>query len=90
MTRAGRWFNEHCEAFLAQYTRRNTLSGFLRQKGNVVQTMLGSSVRKGTYATGLSDDESLLTVNQSSRIQRGAGSVRVLGGRRAPVLRSCG
>ena len=48
-------FNEHCEAFLAQYTRRNTqtvtqrlesLCGFLRQKGNVLQTMFGGSVRK--------------------------------------------
>ena len=43
-------FNEYCEALLAQYTRRNTqavtqrlesLCGFLRQEGNVVQTMLG-------------------------------------------------
>ena len=72
-------FNEHCEAFLAQYTRRNTqtvaqrlesLCGFLRQKGNVVQTMFGGSVRKGTYVTGLSDIDALLIVNQSSLVNR--------------------
>ena len=68
-------FNELCEAFLAQYTRRNSqtvtqrlqsLCGFLRQKGNVVQTMFGGSVRKGTYVTGLSDVDVLLVVNESS------------------------
>ena len=72
-------FNEHCEAFLAQYTRRNTqtvtqrlesLCGFLRQKGNVVQTMFGGSVRKGTYVTGLSDVDALLIVNQSSLVNQ--------------------
>ena len=72
-------FNEHCEAFLAQYTRRNTqtvtqrlesLCGFLRQRGNVVQTMFGGSVRKGTYVTGLSDVDALLIVNQSSLVNQ--------------------
>ena len=72
-------FNEHCEALLAQYTRRNsqtvtqrleTLCGFLRQKGNVVQTMFGGSVRKGTYVTGLSDVDALLIVNQSSLVNQ--------------------
>ena len=72
-------FNEHCEAFLAQYTRRNTqtvtqrlesLCGFLRQKGNVLQTMFGGSVRKGTYVTGLSDVDALLIVNQSSLVNQ--------------------
>ena len=72
-------FNEHCEAFLAQYTRRNTqtvtqrlesLCGFLRQKGNVVQTKFGGSVRKGTYVTGLSDVDALLIVNQSSLVNQ--------------------
>ena len=72
-------FNEHCEAFLAQYTRRNTqtvtqrlesLCEFLRQKGNVVQTMFGGSVRKGTYVTGLSDVDALLIVNQSSLVNQ--------------------
>ena len=68
-------FNEYCEELLAQYTRKNTrkvtkrladLCGFLRQKGDVVQTMLGGSVRKGTYVTGLSDVDALLILNQSS------------------------
>ena len=72
-------FNEHCEAFLAQSTRRNSqtatqrlesLCGFLRQEGNVVQTMFGGSVRKGTYVTGLSDVDALLIVNQSSLVNR--------------------
>ena len=72
-------FNEYCEALLAQYTRRNTqtvtqrlesLCGFLRQKGNVVQTMFGGSVRKGTYVTGLSDVDALLIVNQSSLVNQ--------------------
>lgn len=56
-------FNKHCEALLAQYIRKNTktvtqrlemLCGFLRQKGNVVQTTFGDPIRKGTYVTGLS------------------------------------
>ena len=68
-------FNRHCEALLAQYARRNTqtviqrlesLCEFLRQKGNVVQTMFGGSIRRGTYVTGLSDVDALLIVNQSS------------------------
>ena len=72
-------FNEYCEVLLAQYTRRNTqtvtrhlesLCGFLRQKGNVVQTMFGGSVRKGTYVTGLSDVDALLIVNQSSLVNQ--------------------
>ena len=67
-------FNEYCEGLLASYRRRNTriitqrlesLCGFLRLKGNVVQTMFGGSVRKGTYVTGLSDVDALLIVNQS-------------------------
>ena len=72
-------FNELCEALLAQYTRRNTqtvtqrlegLCGFLRQKGEVVQTMFGGSVQKGTYVTGLSDVDALLIVNQSSLVNQ--------------------
>ena len=68
-------FNEYCETLLAQYTRRNTqtvtqrlesLSEFLRQKGNVVQTMFGGSVKKGTYVTGFSDVDVLFIVNESS------------------------
>ena len=70
-------FNEYCENLLAQYKRRNTqtvtqrlesLCGFLRQKGNVVQTKFGGSVQKGTYVTGLSDVDALLIVNQSSLV----------------------
>ena len=72
-------FNEYCEVLLAQYTRRNTqtvtqrlesLCGFLRQKGNVLQTMFGGSVRKGTYVTGLSDVDALLILNQSSLVNQ--------------------
>ena len=72
-------FNEYCETLLAEYTRRNTqtvtqrlqsLCEFLRQKGNVVQTMFGGSVRKGTYVTGLSDVDALLVVNQSSLVNQ--------------------
>ena len=72
-------FNEYCEALLAQYTRRNTqtvtqrlesLCEFLRQKGNVVQTMFGGSVKKGTYVTGLSDVDVLLIVSESSLVSQ--------------------
>ena len=72
-------FNEYCEGLLASYKRRNTravaqrlesLCEFLRQKGNVVQTMFGGSVRKGTYVTGLSDVDALLIVNQSSFVNQ--------------------
>ena len=72
-------FNEYCEGLLASYKRRNTkavtqrlesLCEFLRQKGNVVQTMFGGSVRKGTYVTGLSDIDALLIVNQSSLVNQ--------------------
>ena len=72
-------FNNYCEGLLASYKRRNTwavtqrlesLCEFLRQKGNVVQTMFGGSVRKGTYVTGLSDVDALLIVNQSSLVNQ--------------------
>ena len=77
-------FNEYCEALLAQYTRRNTqtvtqrlesLCGFLRQEGDVVQTMFGGSVKKGTYVTGLSDVDVLLIVNQSSLVNQSPAKV---------------
>ena len=77
-------FNEYCEGLLAQYTRRNTqtvtqrlesLCGFLRQKGNVVQTMFGGSVKKGTYVTGLSDVDVLLVVNESSLVNQSPSDV---------------
>ena len=72
-------FNKWCEALLVRYARKNTktvaqrlesLCGFLSQKGNVVQTMFGGSVRKGTYVTGLSDVDALLIVNQSSLVNQ--------------------
>ena len=72
-------FNEYCENLLAQYKHRNTqtvtqrlesLCGFLRQKGNVVQTKFGGSVQKGTYVTGLSDVDALPIVNQSSLVNQ--------------------
>ena len=69
-------FNEHCEALLVRYNRRDTqavtrhlesLCNILRQEGNhVLQTMFGGSVRRRTYVTGLSDVDVLLIVNQSS------------------------
>ena len=72
-------FNRYCEDLLARYSRRNTqtvtrrlesLCEFLRQEGEVVQTMFGGSVRKGTYVTGLSDVDALLIVNQSSLVSQ--------------------
>ena len=72
-------FNRYCEALLVEYNRRNTraitrhlesLSGFLRQDGNHVQTMYGGSVQRGTYVTGLSDVDVLLVVNESSLLNR--------------------
>ena len=69
-------FNKYCEVLLVRYNRRNTqavarrldsLCGLLRKNGNhVVQTMLGGSIWKSTYVTGLSDVDVLLIVNQSS------------------------
>ena len=77
-------FNKYCEAFLAKYARKNTqtvtrrlenLCEFLRQKGEVVQTMFGGSVRKGTFVTGLSDVDALLIVNQSSLVNQSPAKV---------------
>ena len=72
-------FNKRCEDLLVRYKRRNstTLTGrleslctFLRQEGDVVQTMFGGSVKKGTYVTGLSDVDVLLIVNESSLVNQ--------------------
>ena len=72
-------FNKYCEDLLARYNRRNTksltrrlesLCGFLREKGDVEQTMFGGSVQKGTYVTGLSDVDVLLIVNESSLVNQ--------------------
>ena len=59
-------FNKRCENLLVKYKRRNSrrlsrrrleslCTGSSGQKGDVVQTMFGGSVKKGTYVTGLSD-----------------------------------
>ena len=72
-------FNQYCENLLVRYNRRNTgaitrriedLCGFLRRQGDVVQTMFGGSVRRGTYVSGLSDVDVLLIVNESSLVNR--------------------
>jgi len=72
-------FNSYCENLLAQLSRRNTaavtghingLCQILRQEGEVIQTMLGGSVRRGTDVNGLSDVDVLLIVNQSSLASR--------------------
>ena len=77
-------FNEYCENLLVQYKRRNTqtvtrhlesLCGFLREEGKVVQTMFGGSAKKGTYVTGLSDIDVLLIVNGSSLANQPPASV---------------
>ena len=69
-------FNRYCEHLLVQFKRRNTkavarhlksVCDILRHEDDhVVQTKFGGSVQKGTYVTGLSDVDVLLTVNQSS------------------------
>ena len=68
-------FNEHCEELLAEYKRRDgqrvaqrlqEIRGTLRRAGyETVQTMFGGSVKRGTYVSGLSDEDTLLIVNQS-------------------------
>ena len=72
-------FNQYCQEFLDRQARRNqqdvaqrldTLCGFLRQRGEVVQTMFGGSVRRGTDVTGISDVDVLLIVNDSSLATR--------------------
>lgn len=73
-------FNQYCEPLLVRYGSRNTdatrrhiegLCTILRQEGDdVVQTMFGGSVRRGTYVNGLSDIDVLLIVNQSSLVNQ--------------------
>ena len=76
---AGDEFNRYCEDLLVRYNRRNTqattrcieeLCGFFRQRGDMVQTMFGGSVRRGTYVNGLSDVDVLLMVDESSLANR--------------------
>lgn len=78
-------FNKWCEQLLAQYKRRNgkavakrleSLCGFLRLEGDVVQTMFGGSVQKNTYVTGLSDVDVLLIVNESSLVNQPPAKVK--------------
>ena len=77
-------FNEYCEDLLVRYKRRNSttltrrlesLCTFLGQKGDVVQTMFGGSVKKGTYVTGLSDVDVLLIVSESSLVNQSPAKV---------------
>ncbi len=81
---AQREFNRYCEDLLVQYNRRNVeaatrhiegLCDILRQQGDVVQTMFGGSVRRGTYVNGLSDVDVLLIVNQSSLVNHPPANV---------------
>ena len=46
------------------------MCNILRQQGDVVQTMFGGSVRRGTDVNGLSDVDVLLIVNQSSLLNQ--------------------
>ena len=81
-------FNEYCEALVAQYTRENTqtvtqrlesLCGILRQEGDVVQTMFGGSVKKGTYVTGVGPARRITQV-QALLYQLGKTEVQGQGG----------
>lgn len=78
-------FNRYCENLLVQYKRTNqqtvarrleTLCGFLRRDGDVVQTKFGGSVQKKTYVTGLSDIDVLLIVNDSSLVNQPPAEVK--------------
>ena len=77
-------FNRYCEALLVQYSRRNTaattrriegLCAILREEGEVVQTMFGGSVKRGTDVNGLSDVDLLLIVNESSLVSQSPAQV---------------
>ena len=68
-------FNEQCEELLAEYKRKDgervanrleNIRGALERAGyETVQTMFGGSVKRGTYVSGLSDEDTLLIVNQT-------------------------
>ena len=68
-------FNQRCEELLAKYTRKDgervanrleNIRGALERAGyETVQTMFGGSVKRGTYVSGLSDEDALLIVNQT-------------------------
>ena len=72
-------FNRYCENLLVRYNQRNTvattrhlegLCTILREQGDVVQTVFGGSIRRGTYVNGLSDVDVLLIVNDSSLVSQ--------------------
>lgn len=74
-------FNSYCENLLAEFSRQDTASvtrhinglcQILREEGEVIQTMFGGSVQRGTDVNGLSDVDILLIVNQSSLATRPA------------------
>ncbi len=68
-------FNRHCERLIANSKRRNadtvtrrldTICELLRKDGyRAIQTMLGGSVKKGTFVSGISDVDVLLIVNET-------------------------
>ena len=68
-------FNGRCEKLLAEYKRKdggrvaNRLENIRRalERGGYenVQTMFGGSVKRGTYVSGLSDEDALLIVNET-------------------------
>ncbi len=78
-------FNQHCETLLAEYKRRNAeavakrlekICGLLRNDGyNTVQTLLGGSVKKGTFVSGLSDVDVLLIVNKTPFVNQPPATV---------------
>ena len=80
-------FNQYCESLLVRYNQRNTaatrrhiegLCNVLRQQGEVVQTMFGGSVKRGTYVHGLSDVDVLLLLNQSGLVNQPPADVIAL------------
>ena len=72
-------FNRRCEELLARYSDRNNanirrriegLCAIFRRDGNIVQSIYGGSVSRGTDVIGISDVDILLVVNQSSLINQ--------------------
>ena len=71
-------FNAHCETKLVEYNRRktqaitrhvNVLCRIVETKySDVVRSLLGGSVKKGTYVNGLSDVDVLLLLNESTLV----------------------
>ena len=73
-------FNSRCEDLLNDYKRTSgdrvakrleDIRGALKRAGyETVQTMFGGSVKRGTYVSGLSDEDTLLVVNQTPFVNR--------------------